>query len=126
MAVDCQKEVTMTRTQSTNTISMSALADDLSYVEDTSSIIKKHPRKKTNQPKTEVGTLILKILLQCSSSKKHLTQFEISQKLFRLYNVSLERRAISRHIQTLIDLGFNIREGNGVWVDLTADGLFSD
>ena len=59
-------------------------------------------------PKKMAPNMILEILREGTDEKHHMTQKEIRKALFDRYEISLDRKAIKRNLDNLIDMGFPI------------------
>lgn len=59
-------------------------------------------------PKKMVPPMILEILREETDSEHHLTQKEIGEKMLKCYEMSVDRKAVKRNIDNLIDMGFPI------------------
>ena len=76
------------------------------------------PQKSNNRK--SLGPLYIYIILTGRSSpEKHLTQQQIMEYLEELYEITLERKAVSRIIHTLAGEGLGIinTTKDGVWFD---------
>ena len=76
--------------------------------------------KKSNSRKSLAPLFVYRILTEATDSEHHLTQKEIAEKLEAYpYEISLERKALSRVIHNLEDTGFGIISApkKGVWFD---------
>jgi len=75
--------------------------------------------KKMNGRKSLAPLFVYEILSKESSSKKHLRQQDILKELEKYpYEISLERKAIGRMIQNLVDSQYGIySDKTGVWMD---------
>ena len=76
--------------------------------------------------------LILDILRKYTDGDHTLDQKDILEKLRTEYDLQVERKAVRRNIEELIDMGFPIeytekpREGNVIWTDFWIDHEFTD
>lgn len=59
-------------------------------------------------PKKMVPLMILEILREETDGEHHLTQKEIGEKMLKRYEMSVDRKAVKRNIDNLIDMGFPI------------------
>lgn len=59
-------------------------------------------------PKKMVPLMILEILREETDGEHHLTQKEIGEKMLKRYELSVDRKAVKRNIDNLIDMGFPI------------------
>lgn len=59
-------------------------------------------------PKKMVPLMILEILRKETDGEHHLTQKEIGEKMLKRYELSVDRKAVKRNIDNLIDMGFPI------------------
>ncbi len=75
--------------------------------------------QKSNNRKSLAPLYVYIILTKRSSSGKHLTQQQIMKYLENLYEITLERKAVSRIIHTLAGEGLGIinTTKDGVWFD---------
>lgn len=73
--------------------------------------------QKTNTRKSLAPLFVFEVLSKYSNSKTHLRQNDILRKLQEYpYEISLERKALSRIIHNLSDSGYGIRsDKTGVW-----------
>ena len=101
-----------------NSIMLSAPADSLSDEEFYALMAKNYSLKKGNSAKSLAPLFILEILKRFSSPEKHLTQAQIKEKLYRHFEVTIERQAVSRSLNALQDYGYGVCFGrNGAWYD---------
>lgn len=75
--------------------------------------------QKSNNRKSLAPLYVYIILTKRSSPGKHLTQQQIMEYLENLYEITLERKAVSRIIHTLAGEGLGIinTTKDGVWFD---------
>lgn len=75
--------------------------------------------RKTNTRRSLAPLFVYEILNNKSNTKKHLRQSEILKELGKYpYEISLERKALSRILHNLEDSGYGIHfDSNGVWID---------
>lgn len=59
-------------------------------------------------PKKMVPLMILEVLREETDGEHHLTQEEIREKIKSRYEMSIDRKAVKRNIDNLIDMGFPI------------------
>ena len=59
-------------------------------------------------PKKMAPTMILEILREGTDEKHHMTQKEIEKAISSRYEMSLDRKAVKRNLDNLIDMGFPI------------------
>lgn len=73
--------------------------------------------RKANQNKTMAPLFIYLILKEHSNWNCRLTQKEIIEYLYNKYEIELERKAVSRHLESLIDADLNIwtQDRTGYW-----------
>lgn len=57
-------------------------------------------------PKKMLPLMILEILREETDGEHHLTQKEIGEKMLKRYELSVDRKAVKRNIDNLIDMGF--------------------
>lgn len=81
---------------------------------------------------------VLQVLKEYSDENHPLMQEEISRKIYSIYGMTSERKAIGANIQSLIDYGYDIRpiKGRGVYlgereleaseIALLVDSIFSN
>ena len=76
--------------------------------------------RKMNGRKSLAPLFVYEIISKNSSSKKHLRQQEILQELEKYpYEITLERKAVGRMIQNLVDSQYGIySDKTGVWMDM--------
>ena len=76
------------------------------------------PRKMYGR-KSLAPLFVYEILSKKSNSKKHLRQQDILKELEKYpYEISLERKAVGRIIQNLVDSQYGIySDKTGVWLD---------
>ena len=93
-----------------------------------------HGRQETSMIPTKkmLPMLILDILRKYTDADHTLDQKDIIDKLRTGYDLQVERKAVRRNIEELIDMGFPIeytekpREGNVIWTDFWIDHEFTD
>jgi hypothetical protein len=75
--------------------------------------------QKANTRKSLAPLFVYEIISKNSSSKKHLRQQEILQELEKYpYEITLERKAVGRMIQNLVDSQYGIySDKTGVWME---------
>ena len=59
-------------------------------------------------PKKLAPTMIVEILRECTDETHHMTQQEIREALLSRYEMSMDRKAVKRNLDSLIDMGFPI------------------
>ena len=83
--------------------------------EDTEKIFAK---RKTNSDKSSASLYIYLVLKRYSNEKHYLTQGQIREYIWRDFEVSLERKCISRYIHNLVnlDIGVYSEPHHGTWM----------
>ncbi len=74
--------------------------------------------RKCNSRKSLAPLFVYKILEEMSSDGRHMSQNEILAELKKYpYEIELERKALSRVLHGLMDMGFGIigKKGQGFW-----------